>query len=440
MLAWEEDVEAHALREQGWTISAIARHLGRDRKTVRAYLNGERTPGVRATSADDPFDVVAGFVARRLQDDPHVWASALFDEVVALGYPRAYSTFTRQVRVRRLRPVCPACTSSGPDVATTEIVHPPGVETQWDWVELPGAPWLDGGTALLLVGVLSYSGRFRGVFADSMEQPQTLDAIDRTVTRLGGVTARWRFDRMASVVGVGHGRVVGSFGAFAKHYSVAVDLCPPRRAKRKGVVEKAVHYAAQRWWRTAAVNSPEEAQRSFDVFCATIGDARARRDPDGVPSTVGKLAGDEQLRTLPATRFPIQMTSIRKVTPDGTVWWRGNRYSVDPALIGRQVEVRVTPGTDTLDVVDNESGLLARHRTLADGQGAVVRACAHAVALERAVLKAFTTARPCHRKDNRPPSEEAKALADQIRGGPAPGDAVVIDLADWARHVPEDGR
>ncbi|WP_446044955.1 hypothetical protein [Streptomyces olivaceus] len=34
-------MDAHALRRQEWTISAIARHLGRDRKTIRAYLNGE---------------------------------------------------------------------------------------------------------------------------------------------------------------------------------------------------------------------------------------------------------------------------------------------------------------------------------------------------------------------------------------------------------------
>ena len=45
MLTRGEDVEAHALRKRGWSISAIARHLGRDRKTVRSYLNGERVPG-----------------------------------------------------------------------------------------------------------------------------------------------------------------------------------------------------------------------------------------------------------------------------------------------------------------------------------------------------------------------------------------------------------
>ena len=42
MFTGNEDMEATALREQGWSISAIARHLGRDRKTVRDHLNCKR--------------------------------------------------------------------------------------------------------------------------------------------------------------------------------------------------------------------------------------------------------------------------------------------------------------------------------------------------------------------------------------------------------------
>lgn len=45
MLTWEDDVEVHALRKRGWTISAIARHTGFDRKTVRKYLAGDGKPG-----------------------------------------------------------------------------------------------------------------------------------------------------------------------------------------------------------------------------------------------------------------------------------------------------------------------------------------------------------------------------------------------------------
>ena len=83
MITQGEDVEIHALKKQGWSIAAIARHVGRDRKTVRAYLNGDREVGVRAKPEEDldPFDVVEPYVRQRLADDPHVRATVLFAEV-----------------------------------------------------------------------------------------------------------------------------------------------------------------------------------------------------------------------------------------------------------------------------------------------------------------------------------------------------------------------
>lgn len=133
MLSLEEDVEAQALREQGWSIAAIARHLGRDRKTIRRYLTGERTPGKRRPAGPDPFGPFVQYCQLRLADDPHLWASTLLDEITALGYDGGYSTFTRALRRYQLRPHCEPCqTTRGRDVAI--IAHPPGEETQWDWL------------------------------------------------------------------------------------------------------------------------------------------------------------------------------------------------------------------------------------------------------------------------------------------------------------------
>lgn len=58
MLSQEEYVEASALRKRGWTISAIARHLGSSRNTGKAYLRGERAPGHRERAEPDPFRAV----------------------------------------------------------------------------------------------------------------------------------------------------------------------------------------------------------------------------------------------------------------------------------------------------------------------------------------------------------------------------------------------
>ena len=106
MLTQEDDVDAHALRKRGWSISAIARHLGHDRKTIRSYLSGERTAGVRPPAGASGFEAYAAYCRERLLEDPHLWAMTLFDEVVALGFTQSYPTFTRQLRARSLRPHC----------------------------------------------------------------------------------------------------------------------------------------------------------------------------------------------------------------------------------------------------------------------------------------------------------------------------------------------
>ena len=183
MLAQEEYVEVHALRKRGWSISAIARHLGRDRKTVRAHLSRERVPGRRRPAELDPFGVFEPYVRQRLVDDPHVWATVLFDEVGGLGYEQSYVTFVRKIRNRGLRPSCGACAGTRGQ-ATVVIDHPPGEECQWDWVELRDTPWRS--RAFVLVGALSYSGRFRAWISSSQDQPHLVEGLDAVLRRLGG--------------------------------------------------------------------------------------------------------------------------------------------------------------------------------------------------------------------------------------------------------------
>src|SRR6478735_7888305 len=92
MLTQEDDVDIHALRKRGWSISAIARQVG-----------------VRAPAREDAFARYLVYCTARLREDPHLWATALFDEVTALGYDRSYPSFTRALRLRGVRPVCEPC-------------------------------------------------------------------------------------------------------------------------------------------------------------------------------------------------------------------------------------------------------------------------------------------------------------------------------------------
>nr|WP_304050950.1 hypothetical protein [Jatrophihabitans endophyticus] len=433
-------MEVHALRARGWSISAIARHTGRDRKTVRAYLNGERQPGQRAR-AEDPFTPFVEYVSARLVEDPHLWALTLFDELAPLGFTASYQTLTREIRTRKLRPVCTAC-ASAVDRVNGIIEHPAGEETQWDWLDLPNPPasWGWGSMAHLLVGSLAHSGRWRAVLAPSMEQARLVDGLDRVSRALGGATKVWRFDRMATVCHPDSGKVTASFAAVAKHYGVSVAICPPRAGHRKGVVEKVNHTAAQRCWRTLPDDAtPESAQAVFDQFAATRGDTRMRPGPGG-KSTVATLAAAEPLRPVPAP-FPALLRDERVVSRQALIAYRGNRYSVSPELVGTTVEVTRRLDAAVVDVVTTSSTgrqiTIARHRLAADGAGAVIRDDGHVIALEAAVLAASTSGgRPHRRKERIPPGPAAQAAAAVLRGDTsdiADTGAPVVDLTTYER-------
>ena len=434
MLTQEDDVDAHALRRRGWSISAIARHLGHDRKTIRAYLTGERAAGARAPAGDNAFGPFVEYCRLRLIEDPHLWAMTLFDEIVVLGFNRSYPTFTRQLRARGLRPACEACRpAKGRAVAV--IDHPPGEETQWDWVDLPDPPtgWGWGANASLFVGALAHSGRWRGQLAESKDQPHTIDALDRITRALGGLTRVWRFDRMATVCHPATGKLTASFAAVAKHYAVSVAICPPRHGNRKGVVEKANHTAAQRWWRTLADDvTIEQAQASLDRFCVDKMDVRRRVIGDE-RATVAVHASRERL-VAPPLPFPATLTVERRVSAQALVAFRGNRYSTPPELAHTSVTVSWRLGTATIDLATGSGIVIARHRLAADGAGVMVRDHVHVTALDVAAMGAFSDA-PAHRRKQRiPPGVAALAAAAVLTGTSTSKDCAgtVAELSAYA--------
>ena len=436
MITREDDVDIHALRRQGWTITAIAHHVGRDRKTVRNYLDGKREPGVRRRAVD-PFDPFVDYVIARLNEDPHLWGITLFDELEALGFEASYPTLTRQIRDRRLRPACADC-GRATERANAVIPHPAGEETQWDWLDLPDPPadWGWGSMAHLLVGSLAHSGRWRGHLSATMDQPHLVEGLDRITRGLGGVTRQWRFDRMATVCHPGSGRVTATFAGVAKHYGVMIKICPPRAGHRKGVVEKTNHTAAQRWWRTLADEmSVEQAQADCDRFASMRGDTRMRRSTIGDRrATVATVAAREPLRPAPPMPYPLPLTETRQASRQALVGYRGNWYSVPPELAAATVTVSRLIGARFLDITTSTGIVVARHRLAPDGAGAVVRDHGHVAALDAAAMKAAAAARGPHRRKERiPPGPAARAAADTLRGEPPPTLSPVIDLAAYER-------
>lgn len=322
--------------------------------------------------------------------------------------------------------MCTTCEHHKGNDPTVRIEHPAGEELQIDWLELRDTPW--GRPIYVLVGALSHSGRFRTAVCEQMTIGHVAQGMHRIVDALGGTAKVWRVDRMATAVVPGTDRLNPQFAQIAKHYGVEVAICPPRRAQRKGVVEKAIQYLTGRWWRTMRASDPVAAQRTLDVWCEKVADRRKR--PGG--TTVGELGAAEPLRPVPPVAFPIVVTETRKVSRTALVAYDGNFYSVPAGLIGRQIEVRLQIDQPFLELRTDDRGLVARHRRATGGAGQTVRAAAHDEELQKAVLGAFTTDKPCRRKANRPASDRALALLHRA-GRDTAADRVEISLAPYAQ-------
>lgn len=422
MLTQEDDVEIHALHARGWSLSAISRHTGRDRKTVRRYLAGQAPGRERAASCLEPF---RGYVTARFAEDPHLPAVTLLDELTAAGFDRSYPTLVRELRRLQLRPLCLVCQQRRGKAPTVEIDHPAGEEIQWDWLELHDTPW--GQPAFVLVGALSHSGRWRGVFCEQMTFGHLAGAVHEILEGLGGTPRVWRTDRMATAVIVGTDRLNPQFAQMAKHYGVDVAVCPAHRPQRKGVVEAAIKFIGGRWWRTAKAGSMLEAQQSLDAFAAGVSDGRRRGE-----STVGELGASEPLRALPALAFPAEIVCERIASRSALVALDANFYSVPPGYAGQRLVLRMRVGEPTLRILTTSGLTVATHRRAAAGAGQTIRTPEHDQALRRAVLDAFTTQTSCRRKTNRPPGETALAELARLHGQPDLEPASVVSLKDYA--------
>src|SRR6266700_3426548 len=72
------------LGKAGWSVRAIADQLGHSEPTIRGYLSGRTTPGVRAPRPSLLTDPLAGYCRQRFAEDPHLRPSTLFKELTQL--------------------------------------------------------------------------------------------------------------------------------------------------------------------------------------------------------------------------------------------------------------------------------------------------------------------------------------------------------------------
>jgi transposase len=120
-----EYAQVRALHEQGWTMKAIATHMGHHHRTIKKYLQAttfpERPPRRRPPSILDPYKA---YLRERWQAG-YRSALELYHEIQAQGFPGKYSVVAAYLS--RLRPPQGRITrrrKSGSPVTTVEVDKP----------------------------------------------------------------------------------------------------------------------------------------------------------------------------------------------------------------------------------------------------------------------------------------------------------------------------
>ena len=90
MLNLKDFMNIRDLKQQGWTVSAIAEQLKLDRKTVRRYLVAPPQPYKRENPAPCKIDPHRVYLRERWEKGVHN-ASKLLEEIRGRGYDGGYS-------------------------------------------------------------------------------------------------------------------------------------------------------------------------------------------------------------------------------------------------------------------------------------------------------------------------------------------------------------
>lgn len=339
MIAQERFAQIKRLREdEGMTVSAIARLLDLDRKTVRHWLGESRWQRYqRAPKADTLLEGHSRWLRERA---PEVRYSAriLYQELKAHhGYDGSYETVKRFVAPLREPSLAESLTQ-------TRFETAPGQQSQVDWGQIRVR--MRHGPAMLHIFVLTLGFSRRGFYwaYPNEQMNQFLEAHERAFAHFGGLTAEHLYDRPRTVCypRAGDGRVVWNptFRAFAEHWGFEPRLCRAYRAQTKGKAESGVKYVKRNFLPGREFIDIVDFTEQLSEWNATVADTRVHGTTHEVPLL--RFVRERDL-LLPAHRHPSFLTDAtvsRIVARDWLVSFRSNRYSVPFRLIGQTVEVK----------------------------------------------------------------------------------------------------
>jgi hypothetical protein len=388
----------------------VARDLGIGRSTVERALASDRPPKYERPAVSTSFTPFEPAVRQLLKGTPDMPATVIAERV---GWTGSITWF--RDNVRRLRP------DHNPVDPADRLIWLPGDAAQCDlWFPPKKIPLEDGTKTLLPVLVITaaHSRFILGRMIPTRTTADLLLGMWMLLQLLGRVPRRLIWD---NETGIGRGkRHADGVGAFTGTLATTLVRLKPQDPESKGLVERRNGYFESSFMPGRDFESPGDFDDQFTDWLR-IANGRVVRTIKARP--VDLLDADRAaMLPLPPVAPAVGWVNRVRLGRDYYVRVDSNDYSVDPAVIGRFVDVHADL---TRVEVRHEGRLVAAHDRVW-ARGMTITDAAHVAA--------------------------AKVLREQFqrpRTTPATEDGMARDLADYDRafglldggltHGPVDG-
>ena len=346
------------------SIKEIVRRTGHGRNTIRHAVRSGEPPRYRRPPRPSKLDPFRDEVHRLLRLDPCLPGKRLRELLEEQGYVGSKTIlddYLREVRPLFLpRPRTFQRTS-----------YRPGALCQFDlWQPGREIPVGSGQTrrGYVVVGCLPYSRAGAGSLVFSKEAPDLLYGIGDCLAKLGALPETLVWDREGALH-AGGGRPTDPFAAFCGELRVGWRFLEPRDPQSKGVVERLQGYMETSFEPGRSFAGELDFQEQLDRWFCERANVRFHRTLRCRP--IDRLAEElELMRPLPQRLPDVDRRLVTRVPPDPYVRVDSCDYSLDPRLVGRRVELRISQrellavALDTGELACRHRRSFARHRTL----------------------------------------------------------------------------
>jgi transposase len=359
---WAELRRLHFVK--GVSIRELQRRTGLGRNTIRRALRAEAPPRYKRRSGPSKLEPFKPEIQRLLRAEPKLPSLRVFEELGELGFGGGKTVVYDYVA--ELRPLfLPAPRTF------QRTVYRPGQVLQFDlWEPRQEVPVGHGQTrrAWVVVAALGFSRAGAGSVIFAKRALDILAGLWRCLERLGALPERLVIDREGALH-AGDGRPTPPFAAFCGQLAVDWQFCEAADPQAKGLVERLQGYMETSFEPGRRFANELDFQDQLDGWFDGRANRRLHRTLRRRP--VDLLAEErEHMRALPERAPDLERRWVLRVPPDPHVRVDTNDYSLNPALVGQRVEVRVSQrevlavALDTGELAARHARCFAKHRTL----------------------------------------------------------------------------